>query len=114
MGECVITIKRTATEAKRRAVSWLAQKLGWCTKEEYEMLERQDNFNFLYFQAVAPWVETVRRICGDGECSKRCCSYCGQKCDRRDGYCTKFYPKFAEGTKEETARYKKAFDVRAD
>lgn len=111
---CITAVKKTATEAKRRVVSRLAQKLGWRTEEEYKMLEQQDNFDFLYFQAVAPWVETVRRICGDGECSKRCCTYCAQKCDRRDGYCTKFYPKFVEGTKEETARYKKAFDIRAD
>lgn len=111
---CITAVKKTATEVKRRAVSRLAQKLGWRTKEEYEMLEQQDKFNFLYSQAVAPWIKAVRLICGDGKCSKRCCTYCAQECDRRDGYCTEFFPKFAEGTKEETARYKKAFDIQAD
>lgn len=68
----------------------------------------------IYRLGGVPYQVFIDGHCGDGKCSKRCCTYCDQKCDRRDGYCTKFYPKFAEGTKEETARYKKAFDIQAD
>lgn len=76
----------------RKIKDWLIWKLGGFTEGD---VIRALKLNFdAYFEELTPWRKTVQELCrrGDSSYYDWACEYCTQTCDKRNGWCARFYP----------------------
>lgn len=76
--------------------AWIIYRLGGLPGNEVrdlQLLARSAAVE-AHIECLKPWIKAVQEICRRSENSYYdwCCEHCGADCDKRDGWCGRFYP----------------------